>query len=294
MNKFKLVCGILVIILIVYGFVAYKVSTTRPAIKAEIEINPDSNALYINSDIDLKDLCVFWETDAGGVYPKVLNPKLLAQSKNGYYCYTDADEEVKWSPKDNDDNEYSVATIRAHLYSYNKDGTKYDLTEILDSIEITIAYDGKKLIKHEDRMFGNPVRKGNDENWSQIVRVYNNMNYEILRYRTGSKLDEGETIGWELNLPPFQEAKITAGPAYIGIGNDPDTIKTDTATICVDLEEIFNHNKMNLNIFGDFKLEVFLSAFITDDKKEVRKNISKMGFEFDPSENSYEILKNLD
>ncbi len=166
----------------------------------EIEID-DEGLLYVDYQYDDKEkVAILWETDGGSI------KKLNNEEQGQYYCYTDYNEKIEWNQKDLDGYEYSTATIRAVLYVKDEEN-EYDISNYIIEKTITVTVEDSKVVKTQNRYFSNPIRKDEDEHWSQIYCVEEN----VYRYRTGEKTKEDYVLCWQTTSNVISEVDYGAG-----------------------------------------------------------------------------------
>ncbi len=246
---------------------------------APVEITIDENGhlgiQYVFDDH--KEVHVLWETDGGNIKPLTENKDFEKQNtdeNNGYFCYTNVLEKAVWSPDDNDGNKYTTANIRALVYEEIWHAGKYCLEGYFIELYMTVTTDGSgKVVKAEtDRYFSNPIRQGDDKDWSQIYAIFQGNNGETTyRYRTGKDIDTSKNlyVRWQCNEPILCETDIPAGyiPEFTVV-KTTSNLKTLTQinTVTVDTS--------SLDSGKDYVVEAFLveeayydDADIKEDKK---------------------------
>ena len=173
----------------------------------EVRID-DEGKLYLHYIYDDKDeLMILWETDAGNI------SIVEDENKLNYFTYGNMDEKIIWDSKDADGNEYEVATVRAILYEKTEEKSTYFIAEAAAEVQISVTYKDGKIVKAEDRMFSNPVRKNSDTNWSQIYVIDENEDLITYRYRTGKEIPEDEYLylRWEADDSILCETDVHNG-----------------------------------------------------------------------------------
>lgn len=194
----------------------YFENITKPA---EITVS-ENGEIKIEGFETEKDevIYVLWETDGGTVKPVVNNPTFEEQNKaennKWYYANTNIDEGIVWNSTDADGNEYTTATVRAVIYSYNKEKGHYNMGNYVNEMTITVTKkDGNIEKAEEERYFGNPVREGNDSSWNQVYMISEDeKGLQTYRFRTGGKIDEEVLIlSWESDKNILSETDYEAG-----------------------------------------------------------------------------------
>ena len=183
----------------------------------EIKLTEQGN-LYLNYVYDDKDeLMVLYETDGGTIKPSKENEEFSEQymdNNNWYYAYGRVADEFVWDSKDADGNEYEVATVRAVMYEPTEGKSQYFIKEAAAEVQITVTYKDGKIVKAEDRVFSNPVRKDSDKDWSQIYVINEGENgINTYRYRTGKDIPDEEYLflRWEAENEILCETDVHNG-----------------------------------------------------------------------------------
>ena len=228
-------------------------------------------AQTIYDNITDKVYKLFWETDAGTLTGDVVS---VEQSGNtGFYCYSGLDDEVTWSGDDTDGNKYTSATIKVHVYEERI----YDIFgmaeyEIVKSFNITINYNEESgLIEEAEtlRVFGNPIRAGNDSDWQEIYKLYENKdddnNYIVLRYRTGNEIKRTDSILWETNAAPFSKTSFSAIPTYSPAKDVSNKrVLKNTETTCFNIKNFdnffFTNESKNTGGTANIKISAFVAS----------------------------------
>lgn len=182
----------------------------------EIKLTDDGN-LYLNYIYDDKDdLMVLWETDGGTIKPSKENSDLKEQyteDNKWYYAYGTLDDEFVWDSKDADGNDYEIATVKATLYEKTKDKSLYFIDEAEVEVTMTVTIKDGKVVEVDDRFFSNPVRSGNDDDWSQIYLINEGEKVNTYRYRTGKDIPDEEYLflRWESSESIICETDLRNG-----------------------------------------------------------------------------------
>lgn len=183
----------------------------------EIKLTEEGN-LYLNYVYDDKDeLMVLFETDGGTIKTLKENEQFSEQymdNNKWYYAYGKVADEFVWDSKDADGNEYEVATIRAIMYEQTEGKSQYFIKEAAAEVQITVTYKDGKIVKAEDRIFSNPVRKDSDKDWSQIYNINEGENgINTYRYRTGKDIPNEEYLflRWEAEGEILCETDVHKG-----------------------------------------------------------------------------------
>ncbi len=190
---------------------------TQPA---EITVN-ENGEIKIEGFETEKDevIYILWETDAGNIKPVKENPAFEEQNKiennKWYYANTNIDEGVVWDSMDADGNEYTTATIKAVIYSYNEadDKDQYYMGNYVNEMTITVTKNNDKIEKASDRYFSNPVRKDSEDEWNQIYMISEDADgNQTYRFRTGKKIEEEILIlAWESDKNILSETDYEKG-----------------------------------------------------------------------------------
>lgn len=187
---------------------------------APVEMTIDSEGKlgihYVYDDFD--EVHVLWETDGGNITPVKDNDNFKDQyteENNGYFCYTNVLEQVKWSPEDNDGNKYTTANIRALVYEETDEKTIYCLEGHFIEVYMTVTInENGKVVKADNRYFTSPIREGGDKDWSQVYPIFEGEDGKVTyRYRTGNDLDGEKEIyaRWQCNEAVLCETYILGG-----------------------------------------------------------------------------------
>ncbi len=224
----------------------------------EIRID-DSGFLYLHYIYDDKDdLMVLWETDAGNISPIEQSASTL-----NYFSYGSVSGRIVWDSEDADGNEYEVATVRAILYEKTEGKSDYYIKEAAAEVQITVTYKDGEIVKADDRMFSNPVRKDSDKDWNQIYLIDEGEDgLRTYRYRTGNDIPDEEYLylRWESDENILCETDVHNG----------------LYPKCGVLNSNKNKNKLiqinTISIKGDVN-EGTISAFIVTDEYYEKENV---------------------
>lgn len=196
----------------------YFENITKPA---EIVVNEKGEISIQGFETEKNEIIyVLWETDAGNIKPVKENQVFKEQNekKNNkwYYVNTAIDEAVAWDSKDADGYEYTTATVKAVIYSYNKEekNNQYYMGNYVNEMNITVTIKNNKIVKAEkERYFSNPIRKDDSDDWNQIYIIDEDENGNITyRFRTGSEIKEEILIlCWEAEKEILSETDYKAG-----------------------------------------------------------------------------------
>lgn len=205
-------------LLVMYYSNQYFNKVTAPA---EIRIGSDGEISIPDFEADEDEVIyILWETDGGNIKPvrenKLFSDQYNKEDNKWYYANTAISEGIKWDSTDADGNEYTTATIRAIIYSYNEaDGKdQYYMGNYVNQLMITVTIkDGQVVKADEERYFSNPVRSGEDKNWTQIYNIDENENGDkTYRYRTGMDIEEDILIlCWESDDEILSETDYKIG-----------------------------------------------------------------------------------
>jgi hypothetical protein len=177
----------------------------------EITLNEDGT-LSVDYQYDDKDrVYILWETDGGNITADDKSG-IFGEQDGKYYAYSLSNEYAYWNPEDADGNCYSTATVRATLYVKDEENI-YKPENYVMAIDITLMYEDGKITQADDRVFGNPVRQGSDENWSQIYCIQETEDILTFRYRTGEKIDTDSVLilYWEAEDEILSETDYANG-----------------------------------------------------------------------------------
>ncbi len=184
----------------IYLFVIDMGNKYMKNIAVPLKISIDENGyLSTNYGGDTKDVYVLWETDGGCIKPADREEILSEQYTEGnkwYFAYATPGQKVKWESTDADGNEYETANIRASVYAAGGGNTVYYVYDFVNETSITVTDINGKTEKADDRLFSNPVRKGDREGkWSQLYEVSADGDaMKTYRYRTGEKIEAGSEL----------------------------------------------------------------------------------------------------
>lgn len=191
---------------------------TKPA---DITVNDKGEIKIEGFEAEKNEIIyVLWETDGGNIKPIENNSEFQEQNKQEnnkwYYANTSIEEGVVWSSSDADGNEYTTATVRAIIYSYDKNSgnNQYYMGNYVNEMTITVTDKNGKIEKSEnERYFSNPVRAEGDNNWSQIYSISEDEEGLVTyRYRTGQNIDDELLIlSWESDESILCETDYEAG-----------------------------------------------------------------------------------
>lgn len=209
---------------------------------------------------DFEKVHVLWETDGGNITPLEKNDDFSLQyteENNGYFCYTNVLEKIKWTPEDKDGSTYSTANIRALVYEETEEEDIYCLEGHFIELYMTVTLDENGVtVKTDDRYFSNPVREGSDKDWSQIYPIFEADNGKVTyRYRTGSDIENADSIysRWQCSEAVLCETYILGG--YIPefeVVEETSNLKVLTQLNAVTVDT----SKLDSGI--DYTLEAFL------------------------------------
>ena len=205
-----------------YLFVMYLANNYFNKVTEPLKITINDNGeLSLNFEKEEDEIIyILWETDAGNIKTVNDNELFSEQSKlennRWYYVNTSLNENIIWDSEDIDGYEYSTATIRAVIYSYNKEDKKdqYYMGNYVNEITITVTLNNGKVIEAEnERYFSNPIRKDETNDWSQIYLISEDENgLQTYRYRTGKKIDDEVLIlCWESDDNILSETDYKSG-----------------------------------------------------------------------------------
>lgn len=211
---------ILVVALVIYfagmDFVTSCYNDKTAPVEMTIDSNGNLGIQYVYDDY--AKIHVLWETDGGNITPVKENEKFSEQyteENNGYFCYANVLEQVQWSPVDNDGNTYSTANIRALVYEETDSKGAYFLEGCFIELYMTVTLDENGVvIKTTDRYFSNPVREGNDKDWSQVYPIFEGTDGKVTyRYRTGKDIENADSLysRWQCNEAVLCETYILGG-----------------------------------------------------------------------------------
>lgn len=205
-----------------YLFVMYLANNYFNKVTEPLKITVnDRGELSLNFEKEEDEIIyILWETDAGNIKAVEENELFSEQYKiknnRWYYVNTSLNENIIWDNKDADGYEYSTATIKAVIYSYNKEDKKdqYYMGNYVNEITITVTLNDGKVVKSEDeRYFSNPIRKDEKNDWSQIYLISEDESgLQTYRYRTGKKIEEEVLIlCWESDNNILSETDYKSG-----------------------------------------------------------------------------------
>lgn len=233
---------------------------TKPA---EISVNDDGE-IFIKGFEKEKDetIYILWETDAGNIKPvnknEIFEDQYNNENNRGYCVNTDITDGVKWSGTDAAGGEYTAATVRAVIYSYDKNKNKdpYFMGSYVNELKITVTQKNGKISKADDeRYFSNPVKAGNNSEWNEIYLVNeDSQGNQTYRYRTGGKIEEDMLIlGWEADRDILSETDYEKGMYNCSIAEDNKNKNV-----------ILTKNTITVNKNEAYGAEI--SAYLTDEK----------------------------
>lgn len=226
---------------------------------------------------DHEEIHVLWETDGGNIKPLTENEDFIGQNTEenlGYFCYTNVLEKAVWSPEDNDGSKYTTANIRALVYEEISHAGKYCLEGYFIELYMTVTLDetGRVVKAETDRYFSNPIREGDDEEWSQIYAIFQGDNGETTyRYRTGSDIDTSVNLyaRWQCNEAILSQTDIPAGyiPEFTTV-NTTSNLKTLTQinTVTVDTTTLDSGKEYVIEAFL-VEEDYYDDAELAEDKK---------------------------
>lgn len=253
---------LLVVALVIYfvgmDFITSCYNESTAPVEMTIDDNGNLGIQYVYDDY--KTIHVLWETDGGNITPVEKNDDFKDQyteENNGYFCYTNVLEKVKWNPEDNDGNTYSTANIRALVYEETESKGIYCLEGYFIECYMTVTLnDEGKVIKATERYFSNPVRDDSDKDWSQIYPIFEGKDGKVTyRYRTGSDIENADNLysRWQCNEAILCETYILGGyvPGFEVVEATSNlNILTQLNAVTVD--------KSKLDSGKDYVLEAFL------------------------------------
>lgn len=196
----------------------YFESITKPA---EIVVNENGEISIQGFETEKDEIIyILWETDGGNIKPVKENPAFEDQNRKEnnkwYYVNTAIDEGVVWNSKDADGYEYTTATVKAVIYSYNKEekNNQYYMGNYVNEMNITVTIKNNKIVKAEkERYFSNPIRKDEKNDWNQIYVIDEDENGNLTyRFRTGKEIKEEILIlCWESDKEILSETDYKSG-----------------------------------------------------------------------------------
>lgn len=222
----------------------YFESQTKPAVLTVTEDGKISVSGFEKEENEV--IYILWETDGGNIKPAEKNELFKEQwedeNNKWYYVNTEIDESIIWNSSDADGLEYTTANVRAIVYSYEASANKdqYYMGNYVNQMNITVTVkDGKIVQANESRYFSNPVRSGDDSDWSQIYVINESDDgKETYRYRTGKKIkDEILFLCWESDDKIINETKYEMGlypECLINSDNKENNILVAKDTITID------------------------------------------------------------
>lgn len=245
----------------------------------EIKLTDEGN-LYLNYVYKDKDeLMVLWETDGGTIKPSKKNSEFSEQytdNNKWYYSYGKVADEFVWDSKDADGHEYQTATVRAVLYEKTEGKSQYFIKEAASEVQISLTYKDGKVVKADERIFSNPVRKDSEKDWSQIYMINEGENeINTYRYRTGKDIPDEEYLflRWEADEPILSETDVHNGLIpKCGVLNSNKNKKT---LVQINTISIFKESEKG-------KITAFLVSDEHYEKEEVdeKDKINKAELEF--------------
>ncbi len=239
----------------------------------KLAVTIDENGyMSTNYGGDKKGVYVLWQTDGGCIKPVNKNEDLNAQYEEGnkwYFAYTGPNEKVKWEKEDADGFNYSEATIRATVYYTKEEKGPFYVYEFVNEASVTVKKENSKTVKTTDRLFSNPVREGEDKEWSQIYQVSKDTaNTKTYMFRTGSEIKNPEKmiLMWEANEEILSETDLIQGTVgslltVSGFMINPENSGKNiiAATPSVTINEI--------NATDKFKMDAYLTYTSNSEKK---------------------------
>ncbi|MBO5798218.1 MAG: hypothetical protein J6R77_07760 [Clostridia bacterium] len=216
MKKRRVLFGVLAVVLVA---VAVSVCLFAVTSAPQVTICTDQQGhLSLSVDLPPMDYTVVWETDGGRLTTLEENSPYTAPTENNYYLYARLDESVEWQPEDADGYRYETVTVKVSVYPCDGERPYWRNQQMPDTVytaALTVTCRDGGVTPAEERLFGNPVRQGGDQNWQQIQPVYQHKNYVVLRYRCGYTLESERVLAWGCTGGPFRGATFGATPLYV-------------------------------------------------------------------------------
>ena len=233
----------------------------------------DDGYLYVETPMSGntdKTYKLFWETDGGSLISETSDTP-------AHHCYSNIGEKVRWIPDDIENNKFTNATVKIHLYE------EIDYKLVDSRTILSIATKNITLILNSEtntpeisdtlRIFGNPVRADGATDWSEIYKLYENKadgnNYVVLRYRTGNTISSSDSICWETNAAPFSTCSFTADAPWVpskDVSNKRILKSADTS--CFNIKNFDNFYFTNESTGSDKIAHIKIRAFVITGAKE--------------------------
>ncbi len=202
-----------------------------------VEITVGGEFLSVGHTFGDGNYTVVWECDAGSLSSASTGSEYKAPCQSSYYLYAGLNENVIWSPEDDDGFSYPTATVRIRVFKYKDDRRYHKCDNEIYTDTVTVSIRDGRLTEAEKRAFGNPVREGSDY-WRQIVSPFRQGHYVVLRYRYGKPLVSPERVCWQTNAVSLCAATFQDAPIYVvAFEYNPHRLLYESDTVCYDFKK---------------------------------------------------------
>lgn len=242
--------------------------------EVNIVLNEDGT-LNIPLEGDASNIYVYWECDGGTIKPsKEIEQETLKKQyrddNKWHVAYSHSEDSVVWNSDDSEGDKYKSASIRATLYNVSdeEDVSYIASGNVQKVISITLEVKDGKIEKSEDRLYTNPVREDENQDWSEIYVIDNIIKGTYtLTYRTGIDIPKNEQLSmcWLADKKILKDTDLFTG----GISGFK-ALKSDGEKILKQKNMVTCEIKEHTNIEA-FIIDVSSESYITEEFEDSDK-----------------------